>query len=572
MERLLFGLVTLMTLGVGACGNGAEPNTDGTASGGKGSESPSSSGDGDGEEGAGGKGSGEGGDADRGENDDGPNPDKVTGYGIFGKAETTFTLPEMTGDLPRLAYEDVQTAFPEVDWDRLDRLYIPANHYGSVLLGNLPVRSAERRLVITNQGGQVRIGSGGFGYNLNLRGGTNWTLTGRYDPECKTGDEAFRGHLEGDYAHSQGTYGFLIDDEFSKEGLSGVFVGGGASDFEIDSIEITRAEFAGISAKTDDDGDATMKNVHLHDTYIHDVGSEGIYFGSTQAQPQHSFENLQIHDNRFLRTGTEALQVGQLGDGCEIHHNAIGPAAIRWRSAFSNYQNGNVQYGQRYGSSSFHHNIVIGAGDLFVEFFPQPVAGDPHGNDDTVTFTDNYFADTSSTGVYTHADENDVSVIFQRNSFRGFNYNYIEVYPDANEPGAVFGVGSNTKNPHLLQNNDYEAPFPFIQWVFDSVTEQENTEGEVPRARFVDFMGDALDENYRNLEWWTATATLHPEKVPVVYSVGFYVMHQGTLYRARTENQGKVPPDSPNDWEALPAPADDVRLATGSAYAGYGVR
>src|SRR5690606_17461452 len=149
----------------------------------------------------------------------------------------------------------------------------------------------------------------------------------------------------------------------SKAGLSGLSIGGGASDFEIEMLEVTRAEFAGIVAKTDDDGSATMRNVRLHDTYVHDVGSEGIYFGSTQAQPQHAFEGLLVYENRFLRTGTEALQVGQLGEGCEIHHNVLGPGAIRWRSAFQRYQDGNVQFGQRYGSSSFHHNVVVGTGD-----------------------------------------------------------------------------------------------------------------------------------------------------------------------------------------------------------------
>ena len=104
----------------------------------------------------------------------------------------------------------------------------------------------------------------------------------------------------------QGKYGILSDDAFSKAGLSGLSIGGKATDFELDMLEVARAEFAGIVAKTDNDGTATMRNVRVHDLYIHDTGSEGIYFGSTQAQPQHSFENLQIYDNRMLRTGTEA--------------------------------------------------------------------------------------------------------------------------------------------------------------------------------------------------------------------------------------------------------------------------
>ena len=335
---------------------------------------------------------------------------------------------------------------------------------------------------------------------------------------------------------------------------------------------MTRAEFAGIIAKTDDDGDATMRNVEIHDLYVHDVGSEGIYFGSTQAQPQHSFEGLRIYDNRFLRTGTEALQVGQLGSDCEIHHNVLGPGAVRWRSAFAQYQDGNVQYGQRYGSSSFHHNIVIGTGDLFVEIFPTPVEGDPREAGDAVTFSDNYFSDTSASGVYTHADETGVTIRFERNVFRGFEFDYDEVYPTTTEPVQVFGVGSNTLNPHLLKDNVVDGPYPFIKWTFDSVTLENNVTDTVEKVRFADFMGEAIDENYRKLEWWTATATLHPEKPSVVYEAGAFVVHDGVIYEAIEQNSGKEPSSSPESWKELAAPADDVRLDADSPHRGLGLR
>jgi hypothetical protein len=404
-----------------------------------------------------------------------------------------------------------------------------------------------------------------------VRGGSNWLLTGRYDPVSETGDEAYPGHAGGNYAHSQNRYGIVIDDAFSKEGLSGLSIGGGASDFEVDMIEVTAVEFVGIVVKTDDDGSALMKNVRLHDTYVHDVGSEGIYLGSTQAQPQHAFEGLQIYENRFLRTGTEALQVGQLGDGCEIRHNVLGPGAIRWRSAFQPYQDGNVQYGQRYGSSVFHHNVVVGTGDLFVELFPQPVDGDEHGSEDRIVFRDNYFSDTSSSGVYTHADANAVAIVFENNFFRGFRFDYDEVYPDASPPNQVFGIGSNTDNPHLLRDNRFDADVPFVQWSFDSTTEQGNEQVAVERLQFVDFMNQEIDANVRRIEWWTDRATLSPDDRVVEYGEGDYVMHLGTWYRATAVNTGRPPAENPDVWEALPPPADDVRVRPGSPYVGYGI-
>jgi hypothetical protein len=510
--------------------------------------------------------------------DGGPSEDGGTfqpTYGRFGTPTRMFTLPRPTspdGSPPALYHPELATDFPEVDFQTLDRLYIPAGEYKTILLGGLPERSADRPLVITNLGGQVKVGGQAANYVFSIRGGTNWTLTGRYDPVSLTGDAAFRGHAEGAYAHSQGTYGIFIDDAFSKAGLSGLAIGDRASEFELDTLEVARAEFAGIVAKTDDDGTATMKNVRIHDLYVHDTGSEGIYFGSTQAQPQHAFERLQIHDNRFLRTGTEALQVGQLGSDCEIHHNVLGPAAVRWRSAFARYQDGNVQFGQRYGSSSFHHNIVIGTGDLFVELFPTPVSGDPRAAGDTVAFTDNYFSDTSSTGVYTHADDTGVTIRFERNLFGGFHYNYSEVYPDAQMPVQVFGVGSNSPDPHILKDNVVDGPYPFILYLFPSVTEENNVMGPVPRVRFREFMDPGLDDDYRRLEWWTDRATLADNQPVVVYPQGARVVHLGTHYEALVENQEKQPDQNPDVWMPLPPPADDVRLAPDSPHAGLGVR
>jgi hypothetical protein len=497
-------------------------------------------------------------------------------YGRFGEApEHTFTLPVKdppAGELPVIYYPDLPTSFPDVDFGTLERLYVPAGRYKTILLGKLPERGADAPLVITNSGGQVQVGGQAANYVMSVGGGKNWILTGRFDPISKTGDEHFRGHVEGAYAHSQGSYGFLIDDGFSKTGLSGLAVGGGASDFELDCFEVARAEFAGIVAKTDNDGAATMRNVKVHDLYVHDTGSEGIYFGSTQAQPQHSFENLQIYDNRFLRTGTEALQVGQQGDGCEIHHNVLGPGAVRWRSAFAMYQDGNVQYGQRYGSGSFHHNLVLGTGDLFVEFFPTVVAGDAHAAGDTVSFADNYFSDTSSSGVYTHADETGVTVRFERNLFRGFRFDYDEVYPDAKEPVQVFGVGANTLNPHVLKDNVVDGPYPFLLYTFPSVTEENNSSEAIEPPVLRDFMTPELDQDVRLLEWWTDKATLHPTQAAVTYAKGAFVVHGGKLYRAVAENTGKAPDQNPQLWTELPPPSDDVRLREGSPHAGLGVR
>ena len=55
--------------------------------------------------------------------------------GRWGTPENTFILTDVFDF-------DLQTRFPEVNWQTLDRLYIPAGEYSAIWLGNLPVRSA----------------------------------------------------------------------------------------------------------------------------------------------------------------------------------------------------------------------------------------------------------------------------------------------------------------------------------------------------------------------------------------------------------------------------------------------
>jgi hypothetical protein len=79
----------------------------------------------------------------------------------------------------------------------------------------------------------VRVGGLGHYYLLKLAGGSNWVLTGRYDPVSLTGDAAYPGHRGGAFANSQGRYGIGIDDEFALSGNSGLAIGGGATAFEL---------------------------------------------------------------------------------------------------------------------------------------------------------------------------------------------------------------------------------------------------------------------------------------------------------------------------------------------------
>ncbi len=487
-----------------------------------------------------------------------------------------FPPPDLTFTLPAPApgggiwYTDLQASFPGVDWADLDRLYIPAGHYPNLLLGGFPDRSASDPLVITNTGGQVRVGGLGFSsYVVVLRGGSNWVLTGEYDPDAATGDAAYPGHAEG-YASPRGRYGIFIDDALEDAGNSGLAVGGGATAFELAFVEVTRVGFAGLLIKTDDDPTARMSDVTIRDLYIHDVGSEGIYLGSTQSGGQHDFTGIEIVNNRVLRTGTEMLQVGQLGGGCEIHHNVFAFGALDWKNPFGPYQDNGSQIGVRWGSGSIHHNIFIGGASTLFQFFPQPRAGDPHTAGDTFSVHDNVFTHSRNFGAYLHADSDELTTYcFDRNLISEINFHYDELEPGATDVNTVFRT-FNTASPMVFTDNHWAGPQVFLQGGGGNISTSGNVhEGEIAPVVFEDW-GFPLDFDPHRLEIWT---DLDRHGQPVSYQEGDMVLHQGLLYLCIEpgSHTGKEPPNHPATWALQPAPADDVRLAPVSPHQHVGL-
>jgi len=496
--------------------------------------------------------------------------------GRFGEATETFTIPAPDEGMG-LYIPDVQDRFGEVDWDTLDRLYIPAGHYPFINLGNLPERDPSEPLVITNLGGQVRVGGLDHHYLFILSGGSGWVLSGRYDPISATGDEGFPGHRDNRYANSRDTYGILVDDELVRDSVSGLAIGGGATEFEVEFVEVTQVGFAGMLVKTDDDGDATMRNVWIHDTYVHDTVSEGMYFGSTQTQPQHTLEGWDVSYNRVLRAGTESIQLGQLAGANEVHHNVFGPSAIDWRDAFQNFQDGNLQISIRSGETRVHHNVFLGAAGSMVGLFGNDVAGDSHADGDGVELSDNYLAHFRNLGVYGHFRDVSPLTYTVRDSFiRGYAFDRDEVYPDATPPGHVIRQGTGT-TPFVVQNVAFADADRLCSAIMgecngndDNFTGSGNSQTTVAPIEFRD-AGLAADFDYLMLEQWTDAASRNGD-APVTYPGDTLVMHYGVPYRC-TEDAcapGDVPGES-GGWETLPVFPDDVRATADSPYAALGL-
>lgn len=502
-------------------------------------------------------------------------------FGRFGAPEITFTLPDANGE-GGLHYPNVQESFKDVDWSKLDRLYIKAGKYKYIQIGNLPTRDPGRPLVITNLGGQVQVGPNdpGAGYIWSMGGGSSWILTGRYDPDAKTGDAAFPGHRCGEYAGSRGKYGFFSDDAFAKGQYlhMGIAVGD-ATSYEIEFLEIFRSGFAGIRLLNKFEMNKPplpMENVRIHDNYIHDVDGEGVYFGWTGEPPSNLVPKLSVYNNRIVRTGNEALQIQNLGEGTEVHHNVFAFAALHWRdNGLGKYQDNNAQVQVRQGTITLHHNVFLGGASNLLNFFSGPEAGD---GGRSVTYSESYFADTLSLGGYfggTSGD--DSSYTFSKNAFRGLDFGVKPIDPNAAEPTVIFSKSASFTSPILFKENTWEGTRKLINGLSQpngtagNVTAEGNVNGPVPVIEFVN-TGYPSGKATRALESWAPKATVAPGSPSIVYAPGALVMFNAEMFECIKENSEMAPPDHPDLWKKLPLPVDDFRVVEGSPYAAMGVQ
>lgn len=505
------------------------------------------------------------------------------GTNVFGTVEitvadeilNTFLLPtQSTGNLH---YPDLQSAFPQVDWETLDRLYIPAGVYGLMKLGNLPDRSANHPLIITNYGGQVKIAST-YTYTVSMEGGSHWVLTGEYDPENQTGHIDYKGHQDGNYANSEGNYGI----EIARSNSSGIAVGNGATNFELSYIEIAHAGFAGLLIKTDHNPTATMDGVKIHDLYIHDAESEGMYLGNTSSNidSQHLFTNLEIYNNRVLRSGTEGIQLGHMGDGVNVHHNVIVMSAVDWKDPFQPWQDNALQYGQRTGSADIHHNIIIGGASKLFDVRFYAASTDTLNPNDEVRMYNNYFSHGRNNLAYIHSTTSNTVTKFHfyDNIIREMNYSYDELPGTQTDLGIMFFAANNTNNPLTFTDNIHDGSRLFIDTIngnngtSGNVTATGNTTTTVDPVVFEDVTFPA-DFDWSKVEVWDDYSNLYSGTIYYEYGDYVYYYPTGELYKNIEPgiHTGKNPTTHPATWELQSPMEEDFRLDPASPYQGFGL-
>lgn len=309
-----------------------------------------------------------------------------------------------------------------------DTLCLMAGVRGSLYLKNI-IGTAENPIVIINKGGQAIIDSD-LTYGLKFAESKHIILSG-------TGDQNVN-------------YGIYIREVPNGYGLD---IGSRSTNFEVEKLEISNAKIAGIIAKTDpnctydaDRPNFTMFNLKIHDNYIHNIGNEGMYIGSSFYLGQyisdcdktflpHIIDGVEIYNNRVEYTGWDGIQVGSALYGCAIHDNQIykdsqaeetyqmSGIIINTGSSCNVYNNtiidgkGTGILNQGTGGQYFYNNLIINAGR---DFYPEDQTTKQqfgifskytyiHPPDSTFHFYNNTIINPKSDGIRfmnTHSENN----------------------------------------------------------------------------------------------------------------------------------------------------------------------
>ncbi|MBT1705698.1 right-handed parallel beta-helix repeat-containing protein [Chryseosolibacter indicus] len=253
-----------------------------------------------------------------------------------------------------------------------------ANKYQKVFFKNL-VGTASAPILITNCGGTATLNAPGHPYTM------------------KTEDCKFI-KIAGGTGTSRGIK--------ITGGHMGLVVGKLTTNVEVQNLEIFDVGFAGIIAKTDPTcDDATirenfvMRDVSIHDNYVHDTGGEALYIGhsfyygvqtSCGLRLPHLIDGLKIYNNKIVNSGWESIQVGCALNGAYVYNNTIENYGVVNEPA----QNNGIQFSA--GTKGFAYNNLIKSG----KGIGIMVIG--HGE---ATLHDNVIIGTGSFGIF--CDERD---------------------------------------------------------------------------------------------------------------------------------------------------------------------
>jgi hypothetical protein len=493
--------------------------------------------------------------------------------------------------IPNANLDDIIIVRPALDgggtvdptWNILpgQKIVIIAGVYNYIYINNYSSGTTENPIVITNACGQVETSS------FEIKMLAYFKLTSRYDPANKTGDINYQGHANG-YAWTQGKYGIFVNRNWTNQEqqliqfLSATYLG---VDHHIDNYELEYVESGNggytNALRTDNYPEGILANISIHDCYFHDIDGEGLYMGASPDQPDgyELYENLQIYNNRFIRTGRDSYQTKRVIGGLNIYNNAsINPGMY---GVDGQAYACNMFFGD--GGSVVENNLYVGAPAIAaIQFFMEsdPIYTPTGG---TVTFDNNAILHSGTDGVlYAGA----FGFFIKKDGIWGSSATSlppVQVSITDNYWGYFNAVGAiENKIVYSLYEPTISAP------VYTSGNTFDGTGGKVvfwntgtsssPTTNVNNNLGtvnDVVFENYdygpgfsyEEFAFWNSSYT---------YTIGWYVSYRSRIYKCILSSTNVLPGVSggwATYWELQTYnggtsyfPADDVRVVSGNFY------
>lgn len=276
----------------------------------------------------------------------------------------TSTIPPPVPPVPAFTIKATDWQFDAAAVPAGAIIYIPAGKRDALLLKNIK-GTADKPITVINQGGKVTISAtASASYGLKAQNCRFFKILGNGASGVKYGIDVTGANI-----------GITMDD------LS--------TELEIANVEVRNSGFAGIMAKTDPTCDVatqrghfTMRNIMLHDNYVHQTGGEGFYVGNSfyadgvslacgKVLP-HDVTNVKVYNNIVDSTGCEGIQVGSATAGAEIYNNTVKSPGLK---PFAAGQDNGIQIGEGTGGKCYNNLIrnapgngiiVLGLGDNLV--------------------------------------------------------------------------------------------------------------------------------------------------------------------------------------------------------------
>jgi hypothetical protein len=467
------------------------------------------------------------------------------------------------------------------------KILIAGGDYDAIWIECNTAGTEKKPIIITNFKGQVKT------KHIKIAGLQHFKLSGKYDAKAKTGDPKFKGHAAG-YAYSQGKYGIYIDNqwlntnkfllEITSKKIKGTESRQMSSNFELEYIESGNGGYSNVIKANNEK--YISENIKIHDCYIHDTNGEGIYMGNTSTKgDQGVFRNVEIYNNRILRTGLDALQLVQTAGHSNIHNNVL-DGGMKWRSSFMDSQDFGASLSFVSGGVKFYNNIIINGGNALFQIFLEKENWYNHlGNSKEISITNNLFLfSRSGLGAYIgpyKANFEGLNLSISNNDFLASGFQYNKLHEDKDEAsfmiiGGYAGKGTINNNRWMKGNTKKD----FFSTNFESgYLTGRNETATIEQVVFENYSTNGYGFNF--FELWTDKLNIGKQKGNLVkYDPGEIVAWKSKVYlcsKTNTNVEPGVNADSEKYWRIIKfnngksyLPADDVRLKPNNAHAKKG--